>query len=114
MVRALSTCTLAGRCLQAVLQGHGSHQGVDVAWTLRARADGAFHDQLASKVLTSRLGYSGTPDFTCWEVRLLIMILLYVAPQLFIAAVLTMRWPYSVPEPCISDVAVDPKLHLRY
>ena len=54
---------------QAVLHGHGSHQGVDVAWTLRARADGAFHDQLTSKVWNSRLGYSGAEDVTCWEVR---------------------------------------------
>ncbi len=40
-----------------------------MAWTLRARTDGAFHDQLASKVWNSRLGYSGAEDSTCWEVR---------------------------------------------
>lgn len=57
-------CPLA----QVILEGRGVHLGIEVAWTMRARPDGAFCEQLTSKHWKSKLGYSGEAGSACWEV----------------------------------------------
>lgn len=55
---------------QAIATGKGKHLGINIAWRMRWRADGAFFEEVRSKELGFQWGYDGGANSSCWEVRL--------------------------------------------
>lgn len=57
------------KCVQVDVSGHGSHMGMDIAWQLKLRQDGAFLERISGKELNFSSGCNAGPRPTSWEVQ---------------------------------------------